>query len=261
VAAEVRIERLVVSLRRDGSPPVRAIDGIDFELQAASICSIVGRSGCGKTTLLNAIAGVLDRDEASVEGSIQVLPATPVEHRGGPAIGMVFQRPFLFPWSTALENVALYRRVQGGASPSEWRARAEELLSRVGLQGHGDKYPHQLSGGMQQRVALTREFARPLDVLLLDEPFASLDRVTRDQLNECLLMFWTDFKPTIVIVTHDPEEAVLLGDSVMVLDQGRLVKQLDVSSKVPRVRDKAVRISSAFRELVECVLETLHGNP
>jgi NitT/TauT family transport system ATP-binding protein len=260
VSAEIRADRLVVSLRRASAPPVRALDQLDLRIPAGCICAVVGKSGCGKSTLLNAIAGVLDRNEASVEGSVTLVAASSA---GGdataPAVGMVFQRSFLMPWSTALENVGLYHRLRGGSSSSAWRARAEELLARVGLKDHGDKFPHQLSGGMQQRVALIREFARPLDVLLMDEPFAALDRVTRDQLNDDVLMFWRELEPTIVLVTHDPEEAVRIGDRVVVIERGRVAADFDVSAQLPRNRGTDVRRSTTFRDLVECVLATLHG--
>ena len=249
MAADVRIDGLTVSMAAGGvARPV--LEDLEISVPRSSICAIVGRSGCGKTTLLKAVGGILDARSAKVSGSVAVMVDGPVRPA---AIGMVFQSSFLMPWCTALENVAMHERIQGRTGSTV----ALDLLKQVGLGEHGDKYPYELSGGMQQRVALAREFARPLDLLLMDEPFRMLDRVTQEQLVECLMMFWRAVRPTVLLVTHDPGEAVLVADRILVLGAGRICATIDVAAKLPRERSAKISGSSDFQELVECVLDHL----
>lgn len=250
VSAEIDIRDLCVSVGAGTARERRVLDRLALTVRPSSICAVVGRSGCGKTTFLKSVAGVLDDQAASATGKVQFRSCDGSE-LSAPSVGMVFQRSFLLPWRTALQNVALNQRIQ--ARSTDTASHAQALLERVGLAEHGWKYPHELSGGMQQRVALAREFARPLDVLLMDEPFRMLDCVTHEQLIDCLLMFWREQQTTIVMVTHDPMEAVLLADVVFVLDRGRVAATLEVSERLSGLRGREARTSPHFQELVECV--------
>jgi sulfonate transport system ATP-binding protein len=194
------------------------LDGIDLELAPGEFVALLGESGSGKTTLLRALAG-LDR---GVTGEV----------RTGTAPAVVFQDPRLLPWRSVLVNVALGLR---GADP-EGRARA--ALAEVGLEGREDAWPRQLSGGQRQRVALARALVREPDLLLLDEPFSSLDALTRASAQRLVSELWERHRPAVLLVTHDVEEALLLADRVLVLEDGGLAhsERLDALPR-PRRRD------------------------
>jgi sulfonate transport system ATP-binding protein len=198
------------------------LDAIDLELAPGEFVALLGRSGSGKTTLLRALAG-LDR---GVTGEV----------RTGSAPAVVFQDPRLLPWRSALANVALGLR-GAGAVGSESRARA--ALAEVGLAGREDAWPRQLSGGQRQRVALARALVREPDLLLLDEPFSSLDALTRASAQRLVSELWERHRPAVLLVTHDVEEALLLADRVLVLEDARIahVERLDALGDRPRRRD------------------------
>ena len=200
---------------------VLALSDISLEVQPGEFVCLVGASGCGKTTLLNLVAG-LDRPAA---GKLQV--------HGRKAL--LFQEAALFPWLTASGNVELALRL-AGVPRSERKAEARRLLRMVRLQGFADKRPHELSGGMRQRVALARAFAQKADILLMDEPFGSLDAMTRDLLHDELERLWTDAGFTVLFVTHDVREAVRLGDRVVVLTSrpGKVAEEIAVELPRPR---------------------------
>lgn len=199
---------------------VLAIEDLAFGVAAGELLCIVGPSGCGKTTLLSIVAG-LDRDyEGTVERS-----------RPQARIGVVFQTPRLMPWLTVRENVRL------ALDPPPKRAgQAESLLTEMQLGAHLDGYPNHLSGGQQRRVALARAFVGDPDLLLLDEPFQSLDAPTAQQLRDALLALWSRRRPTVLFVTHDLREALSLGERVLFLSAGPARVVLDVPIELARPR-------------------------
>ena len=202
-----------------------ALDRLSLSVREGEFCCLVGASGCGKTTLLNLIAGV-DRPQA---GSINV--------SGRPAL--LFQDAALFPWLTARRQVELALRLRD-VPRGERRGRATDLLHRVHLDGFEDKRPHELSGGMRQRVALARALAQDARILLLDEPFGALDAITRDLMHDELERLWLETRTTAIFVTHNVREAVRLGDRVLVLSSrpAKVVEQYDVSLGRPRHLDQ-----------------------
>ncbi len=218
---------------------------IDLEIARNEFVSIVGRSGCGKTTLLNIIAGLLEQTSGDV-----FVDETPV--RGpGRGKGMVFQQHALFPWLTARENIAFGCSKQG-ISKAESRRIVDDLLTLVGLEGHGELYPMQMSGGMQQRVAIARALALDPQVLLMDEPFASLDEFTRMDMQNELLRIWATKRKTVVFVTHNIVEALVLSDRIVVLkpNPGRIARQVHVGLERPRRRSDA-RLLALYDEISE----------
>jgi len=197
----------------------RILDGLDLEIGAGQFVALLGRSGSGKTTLLRALAG-LDQIDS---GQLQVPEAR----------AAVFQEPRLMPWKRAWRNVSLGLR---GAEPRE---RALAAMAEVGLQHRLHAWPGTLSGGEAQRVALARALVREPKLLLLDEPFAALDALTRLRMQQLVLELWRKHEPAVLLVTHDVDEAVLLADRVLVLDQGRIVEDLAIAQ--PRPREIATR--------------------
>lgn len=204
-----------------GAAAVTALGGIDLAVAAGEFVCVLGASGCGKSTLLNLLAGL----DAPTSGHVQT----------DGRVALMFQESALFPWLTATENVALPLRLAGLAKPVRQR-RAEELLASVHLAGQGNRRPHELSGGMRQRVALARALAQEADVLLMDEPFGSLDAMTRDLLHDELEQIWLDRRMAVVFVTHNVREAVRLGDRVVLLTSrpGRVAKSFDITVERPR---------------------------
>jgi NitT/TauT family transport system ATP-binding protein len=208
---------------------VVALDGLDLQVEQGEFVALLGPSGCGKTTLLHLVAGL----EMPTSGRI-TLGGRPIQSWGRER-ALVFQEYTLFPWLTALDNVAFGLRLAGVARV-ERRRHALALLDSLGLAEFAAGYPHQLSGGMQQRVAIARALAVSPEVLLLDEPFASVDALTRAQLQEELLRIWQTYRQTILFVTHSAEEALRLADRVVVLTRrpGRVQAQLRLPPARPR---------------------------
>ncbi|MGF6980574.1 NitT/TauT family transport system ATP-binding protein [Paraburkholderia atlantica] len=200
------------------------LEDVSFNVVAGEFVTLVGPSGCGKTTLLDLIAGLAkpDRGQILVDGRA-------VE---GPGLdrGVVFQQYALFPWQTALGNIEFGLAAKGVAKP-ERTEKARAFLGLVGLSGFGDRYPHELSGGMKQRVAIARALSFEPDVLLMDEPFAALDAQTRETLQDELLRIWQRTGTTIVFITHSIDEAIYLGQRVLVMAAapGRVTHALDVN--------------------------------
>ena len=222
-----------------GRAQVHALAGISVEVGAGEFITIVGQSGCGKTTLLKILAGLLPRSAGSV-----TLRGRLVD---GPSrdIGIVFQDPVLLPWRTVFDNVMLPVEVLGLDRKSSG-SRAMDLLGLVGLEGFEDKYPHELSGGMRQRVAIARALVHDPSLLLMDEPFGALDAMTREFMNLELLRIWQESGKTIVFITHSIPEAAFLADRVVVMSArpGRIQEIVDV--RLPRPRDLDMMASDEF---------------
>jgi NitT/TauT family transport system ATP-binding protein len=201
--------------KRFGQGPV-VLDNVDLDVAPGEFLCVLGASGCGKSTLLNLLAGL----DSPTAGTVDVPGHKPA---------LMFQEPALFPWLTAAENVELALRLNG-MGKADRRARAQELLELVRLAEAGTKRPHELSGGMRQRVALARALAQDAKVLLMDEPFAALDAITRDVLHDELTRIWSEVGVTVVFVTHNVREAVRLGQRVVLLSSrpGRVVREFDV---------------------------------
>jgi NitT/TauT family transport system ATP-binding protein len=230
---------------------VEAVRGISLDVREGEFVSIVGPSGCGKSTVLGLIAGFI----AATSGDILV-GDRPV--RGpGPDRGVVFQSFALFPWKTVLENVAFGPKMRG-IGKAEREAIAREFLALTGLAHAADRYPNELSGGMQQRVGVARALANRPDVLLMDEPFASVDAQTRMTLQEELTRIWQERRPTIVFVTHDVGEAVFLANRVVVLSAGRILEEVAIDLPRPRRWDDLVE-SDGFKTLSGKVLHLVRS--
>lgn len=218
---------------RRGDEDLVVLDQVSLAVQDHQFLCLLGRSGCGKSTLLNVISG-LDRDyggEVTVAGH-----ALAHGSRAPVKIGYVFQEPRLLPWRTVRQNLRF--ALQSSDLPErEWSERIESWLERVGLGGFGDAYPHELSGGMQQRAAIARAFAIEPEVLLMDEPFSGLDEFTARSLRSTLLSVWHETRKTVVFVTHHCFEACYLADRIVLLggQPSRIARLLDV--EVPRPRD------------------------
>jgi ABC-type nitrate/sulfonate/bicarbonate transport system ATPase subunit len=206
-----------------------AVERIDLDVMTGEFICLLGPSGCGKTTVLNLFAGF----ETPTAGVIE-LDGQPVR-RPGPERGVVFQEHALFPWLTVNDNVTSGKRINAQSRAERQRV-AERYLAMVHLQGFGRHYPHQLSGGMRQRVAIARALANEPEILLMDEPFAALDAITRETLQRELIRIWGETGKTIVFVTHNIEEAVFLGDriAVMTARPGRIEEIVDVRLAKPR---------------------------
>ena len=211
---------------------VHALSDINVDVGEGEFVTVVGPSGCGKTTLLRILGGLLRRTGGDV-----ILAGSPVD---GPRrdIGIVFQNPILLPWRTVLDNAMLPAEVLG-LPREQYRERALDLLKMVGLQGFEDKYPMELSGGMQQRAAITRALLHDPAILLMDEPFGALDAMTREQMNLELQRIWRESGKTILLITHSIPEAVFLGDRILVMTPrpGRLAEVIAVDIPRPRTLD------------------------
>jgi NitT/TauT family transport system ATP-binding protein len=257
-APKLRLEK-VGKVFGASAGPVVAVESLSLEVRAGEFLAIVGPSGCGKTTVLNMLAG-LERPTAGT----MTLDGRVIDGPGAER-GVMFQDYALFPWKTVRGNIE-FGLVYGPAGRNLSREDREDRVSRmielVGLNGSETKYPHQLSGGMRQRVALARLMANEPDILLMDEPLAALDAQTRIILQDELLRIWGQDKPpaerrTVVFITHAIDEAVFLADRVVVLSShpGRLKRIVDVD--LPRPRNDATRKSAALAELNQSIWESI----
>ena len=206
---------------------IRALDNCTFSVHRGEFAALVGPSGCGKTSMLRMLGGLV----VPTEGSVRILGDNAVKYRGQRLTSFMFQDPVLLPWLTARGNLNLPARIRGTPGRS-----AEELLRLVGLADHADTYPDALSGGMKQRLALARALTHDPQLLLLDEPFSAADEITRSELNRELLNIYSNSEMTVVLVTHNLEEAVYLADRVIVLSPtpGKVIATLDVDLQRPR---------------------------
>jgi NitT/TauT family transport system ATP-binding protein len=236
----------------NGSGATPALEDLAFDVAAHEFVCIVGPSGCGKTTMLRILAGLIAPDAGSV-----MVNGAPVSGPGSER-AIVFQQPTLLPWASVLDNVAFGLRLRGVAE-AERETIARGLVKTVGLEGFEDHYPRQLSGGMQQRVGLARALAVNPSILLMDEPFAAVDAQTRRLLQDQLLRLHLDTQKTIVFVTHDIDEAVRLGDRVLVMSQrpGRIIESVAVSVPRPRSGDLESAIVTPLKAHLWQCLQTL----
>lgn len=230
---------------------VEAIHDVSLQVEAGEFVSVVGPSGCGKTTILNMIAGFLPHTGGEI-----LVGGKPVKGPG-PDRGVVFQSFALFPWKTVLDNVAFGPKMRGVAR-AEREKIAREYLAIAGLSEAAGRYPSELSGGMQQRVGVVRALANDPDVLLMDEPFASVDAQTRMTLQEELTRIWAEKRNTVLFITHDVGEAVFLADRVVVLTKGRVLDEIKVGLPRPRKWDDANK-DPEFQRLSAYVLEKVRA--
>jgi NitT/TauT family transport system ATP-binding protein len=226
----IRAQNLTKIYRTNAGEKLLALSKVDFSIRDGEFVSIVCPSGCGKSTLLKIMAGLLGYTTGSIMiGDRKVLGPTS-------DIGVVFQAPVLLPWRTILQNVLLPSEIRKSIS-QDVRNRAAELLRLVGLGGFENRYPHELSGGMQQRAAIVRALVHDPKLLLMDEPFGALDALTREQMNVEVLRIWSASKKTVVFITHSIAEAVFLSDRVFVMTArpGQLAEIIDIDLSRPRV--------------------------
>ena len=253
-SSEVTSAAIVVSgvelVFGEGERAVRAVSAVDFRLAAGEFVSILGPSGCGKSTIVAALGGfqLPSAGEVRVDGERVRAP--------GPERAILFQQHTLFPWKTVLENIEFGLKMRGFVR-RERKAVALEMLAHVGLTAFARCYPHQLSGGMQQRASLARVLVNRPRVLLMDEPFCSLDAQTRLQMQELLLKLWSELHMTVVFVTHDVDEALFLSDRVLVFSPRPGKVRADLAVALPRPRDRSVLTSEAFVALKRTALGSL----
>ncbi len=230
--------------------PIKALEDLSFDVYDREFMSLVGPSGCGKSTILRIISGLVPLSEGTAK-----VRGTPID-RPPFGIGMVFQNPILLPWRRVIDNVLLPIQVLE-LKGEDFRLRAMELLKSVGLKGFEHRYPRELSGGMQQRVAICRALIHDPDILLMDEPFGALDAMTRDQMNIELLRIWETKKKTIVFVTHSIPEAVFLSDRVLLMSN-RPGKVLEITKvDLPRPRTVRMRATQKFADYVAEIFAAL----
>ncbi len=252
---DIGINHVSKTFAASGPAPVVALDPISLHIKGGEFVSLIGPSGCGKTTLLRIIAGLLPPSGGNVQidGVVVTQP--------NPGVSFVFQKATLLPWRTVMQNCLLPVQVTKSAPLSEARDRAVELLNLTGLWDFRNRYPRELSGGMQQRVAIARALMTEPEILLMDEPFGALDEFTRDHLNEELLRLRQLRPNTVVFVTHNIGEAVFMSDRIAVMAPrpGRLGKVIDVP--LPEQRDSATRRQKEYFEVTaatRAVFDALH---
>ncbi len=237
----IELASIAKTYRSRQGDPIPAVEAVSLEVKEKEFVSIVGPSGCGKSTLLKLVAGLVAPSGGHVRiGGREVLAPFP-------DVGIVFQSAVLLPWRTVLDNVMFSVEMLG--RPSEgYRDRARNLLALAGLEGFERKYPWELSGGMQQRVAICRALIHDPSILLMDEPFGALDAMTREEMSFELLRIWDERRKTILFVTHSISEAILLSDRVVVMSArpGRVLRVLEIG--LPRPRAVEMEFDERFKE-------------
>jgi NitT/TauT family transport system ATP-binding protein len=239
----IRVED-VRKVYQSGRDAVEAVSGVSFVANEGEFIAILGPSGCGKSTLLMMCGGL----EPLTSGKISIA-GSPVN---GPraSVGVMFQDSTLLPWKTVLQNILFPIKIQKRPM-AKYRARAQELIEMVGLGGFADKKPHQLSGGMRQRVAICRALITDPDILLMDEPFSALDAMTRDEMNDALLDIWGRYRKTGLFVTHSIREAVYLADRVLVMTRRPATVVADVRIPFARPRDNSIGGTAEFNKICD----------
>lgn len=247
----VHTEGLFKSYRDSDGSEVVAVEDVTISIDRGEFCTIVGPSGCGKTTLLHMIGGLLAPTSGDVylDGERVTEPSE--------AVNMVFQEYVLLDWRTVWGNLMLPLEVAADIDSADHEGKAEELLKTAGLYDFKDSYPHQLSGGMKQRVAFLMALMTDPAVILLDEPFGALDLMTREKMNLEILRIWEEIRNTAILVTHDINEAVFLGDRVFVMSPrpGRITRIIEVD--LPRPREDSVKDEERFFDIVQDVRRAL----
>jgi len=233
---------------RRGTTETHALAGVDLSIAAGEFVAIVGPSGCGKSTLLQLVSGLLEASngEISIGGNIVNGPHT--------ELGIVFQKPILLEWRSVLKNVLLQMEMRKRNDPDRME-RARSLLAAVGLTDFEDSYPHELSGGMQQRVAIVRALIHDPPLLMMDEPFGALDALTREQMRIDLEELWLSDRQTVVFITHSIDEAVLLSDRVVVMSPRPGTVERIITIDLPRPRGLMARKLPAFNTAVDSITE------
>jgi len=245
MSAAVEFDRVTVSFAARGTAgSYTAVKDVSLSIGEGEFVSVVGPTGCGKSTLLNVAAGLLKPSSGQVR--IRGEPLAGVNRRSG----YMFQADALMPWRSALGNVIAGLQFRGSGA-GDARRRGDEWLARVGLGGFGDRYPHQLSGGMRKRVALAQMLILDPPILLMDEPFSALDIQTRQLMENELLELWSANRKSVIFITHDLEEAISLSDRVVVLSAGPATRPIgEFAIDLPRPRDVAeIRLTPRFIEL------------
>ncbi|MDX3925777.1 MAG: ABC transporter ATP-binding protein [Shinella sp.] len=246
-SSDIDIDKIVLRYG-NGENAVLALNGVSFHVERNEFCVIVGPSGCGKSSLLYLIAGLEERSGGTI-----AVGGKPVNEPGADR-GMVFQAYTLFPWLTVAQNVE-YGPKRKGIPQAERKDMVGHFLAEVGLAGFANHYPSQLSGGMKQRVAIARALANDPDVLLMDEPFGALDSQTRHSMQKLLLKVWDHSKKTVLFVTHDIDEAILLADRVLVMSgrPGQIKKEIRIDIARPRSMDLVMEpgFIAVKREIME----------
>jgi NitT/TauT family transport system ATP-binding protein len=241
-AGAIQVQNVGQVFKTSGAE-VTALADVSLDIKPGRFVVLVGPSGCGKSTLLMMLAGLRQQTSGTI-----LINGTPIAAPDPNRVGVVFQEASLFPWLTAEENVEFPLALRGVAK-SERRAKAEQMLNLVGLEGFGKRHPHELSGGMKQRVSIARGLVQDPPVLLMDEPFAALDEQTRMTMGDELLRIWAATGKTVVFVTHSLTEAVYLADEVAVMSArpGRIIETLQV--QLPRPRTYEMLSGDAFGSL------------
>ena len=234
----------------DRQKTITILDQINFTVEPGSFVCLLGPSGCGKSTILNTIAGFIHPTQGAV-----LVDAQPVTKPGADR-GFVFQQYSLLPWKTTAQNVEFGLRIKNIAKAKR-RELVNEYLNRVGLYKHRDSYPHQLSGGMKQRASIVRALINSPSVLLMDEPFSALDAQTRHMMQELLMEIWQELKTTVIFVTHDIEEAVLLGDRILVMGVNPGYIKEDIAIELPRPRHIDDTLTLEFMQISRQILATI----
>lgn len=251
---EIQIKNVSMKYPVNNGDDVTALSDVSLDIRQGEFISLLGPSGCGKTTLLRIIADLIQ----PTSGSVSIHGQTPRETRIQKKNGFVFQNPVLYDWRTVRRNICMPMEIMG-VPKKERTARIDRMLDLVDLQKFGNKYPFELSGGMQQRVGIARALALDPEYLMMDEPFSALDEFTREKLNEDLLHIWSKTNKTIIFVTHNIPESVFLSDRVVVLSPhpGRISAIVDIN--LPRPRRNALRESPEFYEYVAKIRKSFEG--
>jgi ABC-type nitrate/sulfonate/bicarbonate transport system ATPase subunit len=249
--SKLQIDGVTLRFTPRKGKPVTALDRISLDVETNEFSVIVGPSGCGKSSLLRVVAGLVTPTEGEAR-----LSGRPIKAPGKDR-GMVFQSYTLFPWLTVQKNVEFGLKI-AGLSVKERAEIARSFIAQVGLEGFENAYPKQLSGGMMQRVALARALANDPEILLMDEPFGALDSQTRSLMQELLLNIWEHSKKTVLFITHDIDEAILLGDNVYVMTArpGSIKEQIAID--IPRPRTVETTTSAPFIALKRRIIGLIH---